>query len=112
MRRPASARCSDERLIGVGNSEAQEVEDGKKERNDRILAVVAASHVYGDVETPEDLPDAFVDNLTQFWINKDRLEGKSFTVLGVLPDRAWRSISFEARPRRSRRLGAKRLRLW
>jgi inorganic pyrophosphatase len=71
----------DVRLIGV--IEAQEVEDGKKERNDRLLAVAVASHVYSDIKVPGDLPDAFIDNLSQFWTNKDRLEGKSFTVLGV-----------------------------
>jgi inorganic pyrophosphatase len=71
----------DVRLIGV--IEAQEVEDGRKERNDRVLAVAAVSHLYADIKTPEDLPDPFMDNLTQFWINKDRLEGKAFTVLGV-----------------------------
>lgn len=71
----------DVRLIGV--IEAQEVEDGRTERNDRVLAVASASHVYADVKTPTDLPSSFIDNLTQFWINKDRLEGKSFTVLGV-----------------------------
>jgi inorganic pyrophosphatase len=71
----------DVRLIGV--IEAQEVEDGHKERNDRLLAVAKVSHLYADLKTPEDLPDTFIDNLTQFWINKDKLEGKAFTVLGV-----------------------------
>jgi inorganic pyrophosphatase len=71
----------DVRLIGV--VEAKEVEDGRTERNDRLLAVASVSHLYADIKTPEDLPGPFIDNLAQFWINKDRLEGKSFTVLGV-----------------------------
>jgi inorganic pyrophosphatase len=71
----------DVRLIGV--IEAQEVEDGRKERNDRLLAVAAVSHLYAKVNTPGDLPEGFIDNLTQFWVNKDKLEGKAFSVLGV-----------------------------
>lgn len=71
----------DVRLIGV--IEAKEVEDGREERNDRILAVAAVSHLYAEIKTADDLPGSFIDNLTQFWINKDRLEGKVFTVLGV-----------------------------
>lgn len=71
----------DVRLIGV--IEAQEVEDGRTERNDRLLAVASISHLYADIKAPGDLPGPFLDNLAQFWINKDRLEGKSFTVLGV-----------------------------
>jgi inorganic pyrophosphatase len=71
----------DVRLIGA--IEAQEVEDGRKERNDRLLAVAAVSHLYAKLRTPDDLPEGFIDNLTQFWVNKDKLEGKTFSVLGV-----------------------------
>jgi inorganic pyrophosphatase len=71
----------DVRLIGV--IEAQEVEHGKKERNDRLLAVCTVSHLYSDIGSPDDLPATFIEHLTQFWVNKDQLEGKSFTVLGV-----------------------------
>lgn len=69
------------RLIGV--IEAEETEKGRTERNDRLLAVVDASRLYAGIQTPDDLPDKFIDNLTEFWINKDRLEGKDFRSLGV-----------------------------
>lgn len=69
------------RLIGV--IEAEEAEKGRTERNDRLLAVVDASRLYEAIKTPDDLPDAFIDNLTEFWINKDRLEGKVFKPLDV-----------------------------
>ncbi|HKR89643.1 MAG TPA: inorganic diphosphatase [Phenylobacterium sp.] len=71
----------DVRLIGVIN--AEEKEKGKTERNDRILAVAAISRLYEAVRTPDDLPKDFVDNLSSFWIQKGRLEGKEFTTLGV-----------------------------
>ena len=71
----------DVRLIGV--IEAEEEEHGKVERNDRLLAVAAVSHLYRDVKQASDLDGGFIDNLVQFWINKDRLEGKAFRCLGV-----------------------------
>ena len=71
----------DVRLIGV--IEAEEDEHGKTERNDRLLAVAAVSHLYADVKQASDLDTGFIDNLVQFWINKDRLEGKAFRCLGV-----------------------------
>ncbi len=71
----------DVRLIGV--IEAEEDEDGKVERNDRLLAVAAVSHLFADVKQASDLDGAFIDNLVQFWINKNRLEGKAFRCLGV-----------------------------
>jgi inorganic pyrophosphatase len=69
------------RLIGV--IEAEEKEKGRAERNDRLIAVVDESRLYGALKTPDDLPDKFIENLTEFWINKDRLEGKDFRALGV-----------------------------
>jgi inorganic pyrophosphatase len=73
-------------LIGV--IEANEVEHGRKERNDRLLAVAEVSNLYAEVKSARDLPGTFIEHLTDFWINKDRLEGKAFTVLGVGDPRA------------------------
>lgn len=71
----------DVRLVGV--IEAEEDEKGRTERNDRLLAVAAVSRLYGSIKTPADLPQDFIENLINFWIQKDRLEGKSFRPLGV-----------------------------
>jgi inorganic pyrophosphatase len=71
----------DVRLLGV--IEAEEIEHGKSERNDRLLAAATVSHLYASVKTAEDLDTAFIDNLVQFWTNKDRLEGKVFRSLGI-----------------------------
>jgi inorganic pyrophosphatase len=82
MDEPASVGALvDVRLIGV--MEAEETEHGRTERNDRLLAVAAISHIYADIESPGDLPRAFLDHLGDFWTDKDRLEGKEFRVLGV-----------------------------
>ncbi|MBV8682550.1 MAG: inorganic diphosphatase [Caulobacteraceae bacterium] len=69
----------DVRLIGV--VEAEETEHGRSERNDRLLAVASFSHIYADVRAPEDLPRTFLAHLGDFWMNKERLEGKEFKVL-------------------------------
>jgi inorganic pyrophosphatase len=71
----------DVRLIGVLNFE--EVEDGKKERNDRLLAVAALSHLYANVHDVDDLEPNFIDNLKMFWANKAKQTGKQFKILGV-----------------------------
>ncbi len=71
----------DVRVIGV--IEAEEVEHGEPERNDRLIAVSVVSHQYANVKTVSELDHDFVDNLIQFWTNKDRLEGKVFHCLGV-----------------------------
>ena len=69
------------RLIGV--IEAEENEHGASERNDRLIAAAAVSHLYASLTSVADLDHDFVDNLIQFWTNKDRLEGKVFRSLGV-----------------------------
>lgn len=85
------------RLIGV--IEAEDEEDGKTERNDRLLAVAAVSHLYADVKAVSDLDDAFIDNLVQFWVNKDRLGGKAFRCLGVKgPEAAVAHVRKTAKP--------------
>ena len=69
------------RLLGV--LEAEEREKGKTERNDRLLGVAAPSELYAQVKTLGDLGQPFVDHLADFWINKDKLEGKTFRLLSV-----------------------------
>jgi inorganic pyrophosphatase len=68
------------RLIGV--LEAEEAEDGRVERNDRLLAIPLKSHLYASAKTLDDLEPAFLENVSQFWIHKAKLEGKSFRVIG------------------------------
>ncbi|MBO9560271.1 MAG: inorganic diphosphatase [Caulobacter sp.] len=69
------------RLIGV--MEAEQTEDGKTVRNDRMLAVASVSHLFGKVKTVEDLDADFVRNLAAFWENYDALRGVQFKLLVV-----------------------------
>lgn len=83
------------RLLGL--IAAEEVEKGKRERNDRVLAAACVSRLYAKVQTPDDLGDEYVTNLVDFWINKAKLEGKQFHCLGVEgPDKAVEAVKAAA----------------
>lgn len=67
------------RLIGV--LEGEQTENGKKVRNDRLLAVAEANHLYANFRTIDDLPRHSLRELEDFFINYARLEGKEFRLL-------------------------------
>jgi inorganic pyrophosphatase len=79
------------RLLGV--IEAEQTDNGKVERNDRLMAVSAASHLYRKMTRIEDLGDEYVRNLESFFVNYNRLSGKGFQILRLGdPDDAVRCI--------------------
>jgi inorganic pyrophosphatase len=67
------------RLLGV--IEAEQTEDGKAVRSDRLIAV-AHSRDYSDVQTLNDLNDNMLKEIEQFFVNHNREKGKKFKVLG------------------------------
>ncbi len=67
------------RLIGV--MEADQTEDGKTERNDRLIAVAAHSRDYLDVKSLDDLSSNMLKEIEQFFINYNKEKGKKFKVL-------------------------------
>ena len=69
------------RLLGV--IEGEQVEGKKKNRNDRLLAVAEANHQYANIKTYRDLPQQFLHELEEFFVNYHRLSGKKYRVLGV-----------------------------
>lgn len=69
------------RLIAI--IEGEQAEKGETFRNDRLLAVACVSHLFKDVAGPDDLDEAVLHNLTQFWVNYDALRGVTFKVLAV-----------------------------
>lgn len=68
------------RLIGV--IEGVQIEGKKKNRNDRLLAVAEANHLYANVKRPKDLDGQFLKELEEFFVNYHRLEGKEYKLLG------------------------------
>jgi inorganic pyrophosphatase len=69
------------RLLGV--IEAEQTEEGKTCRNDRLVARVQQSSMYADVQEIERMGPAFMDQLSQFFVTYNELKGKSFKVVGI-----------------------------
>lgn len=68
------------RIVGV--IEAEQSEDGKKTRNDRILAVSVNSHEHSDIKEPGDLNSKMIEELEQFFVAYNREQGRKFKLLG------------------------------
>jgi inorganic pyrophosphatase len=70
------------RLVGV--IEAQQASAGEPaRRNDRLVGVCRLSRLYARVRQLHQLGDDFINDLASFWIDYNRLCGRSFEVLGV-----------------------------
>lgn len=82
MDEPAFPGCIIEsRLIGV--IEAEQVEDGKTIRNDRLVAVAKENHKYADLETLASVSKTLLKDLEEFFVNYHRVRGSKFKVLGT-----------------------------
>jgi len=84
------------RLIGVIEGEQLEKKKGGGEktiRNDRLVAVAAANHMYAKVRRLNDLPSRWVKELEEFFVHYHSLEGKHYRLLGARgPDAAMKLI--------------------
>lgn len=81
MDEPAFPGCAvRSRLIGV--IEGEQLDGKKKIRNDRLVAVAEANHMYADIRKLKDLPDKWVKELQDFFVNYHNLEGKKYQLLG------------------------------
>ncbi len=83
MEEPAFPGCVLQcRLIGVIEGE-QQTKDGKKVRNDRLLAVEAGNHAHSDINHVNELPQRLLREIGEFFVNYHRLDGNRFHVIGV-----------------------------
>ena len=82
------------RLIGV--IEGEQIDGKKRVRNDRIVAVAAANHMYADIRKLEDLPGRFLYELEEFFVNYHNLEGKKYKLLGCHSARTAQRLIAEA----------------
>ena len=81
MDEPAFPGCSlQARLIGV--IEGEQIEGAKRIRNDRLVAIASANHMYADIKKLSDIPDKVIQELQDFFVNYHRLEGKEYKLLG------------------------------
>jgi len=83
------------RLIGV--IEGEQVDDGKKTRNDRLVAIAEANHMYANIRKIKDLPRQFLRELETFFVNYHRLEGKRYELLGCKGHATAMSLIWKAR---------------
>ena len=84
MDEPAFPGCVvNARAIGVIEGE-DELDGGRKQRNDRLLAVASASHTFEDLQTIEELPKHLLDSIREFFVNYPQLlGGKTYKVLAA-----------------------------
>jgi inorganic pyrophosphatase len=68
------------RLIGV--IEGEQIDGKKKIRNDRLVAVAEANHMYANIRRLKDLPSKWIKELQDFFVNYHALEGKEYRLLG------------------------------
>src|SRR5271156_7157467 len=81
MDEPAFPGCAVKaRLIGV--IEGEQIDGKKRIRNDRLVAIAEANHMYANIKKLKDLPDQFLRELEDFFVNYHRLEGKEYKLLG------------------------------
>ena len=81
MDEPAFSGCAvPAKLIGV--IEGEQIDGKKRVRNDRLVAVAKANHMYANVKTLKDLPSKWVKELELFFVNYHNLEGKQYRLLG------------------------------
>src|SRR5437764_11474328 len=79
MDEPAFTGCLVEaRLIGV--IEAEQTEDGKTERNDRLIAVAAAPG-HQKIKSLGDLEPAVVKEIEHFFVSYNQEKGKKFELI-------------------------------
>ena len=64
------------RLIGV--VEANQRDDKKTVRNDRLIAVATHAHIHGEVKSLDQLGTKTVDEIEHFFISYNQLRGTTF----------------------------------
>lgn len=80
MDEPAFVGCLiPARLLGI--IEANQTEDGKTNRNDRLIAVAANSRTHTHVNSLDDLNKELVDQMEHFFVSYNEIKGKKFEPL-------------------------------
>jgi inorganic pyrophosphatase len=81
MDEPAFSGCLIRaRLLGV--IEAEQTEKGKTERNDRLIAVAAESHMHGSLTSLLKVDSHLIDEIEHFFISYNEVRGKKFKPIG------------------------------
>ena len=62
------------RLLGV--MEAEQTENDRTERNDRLIAVAETTHLYGNLRSLDDIPEQALKEIEHFFANYHHLQGR------------------------------------
>src|SRR3954462_13148031 len=89
------------RLVGV--IEAEQTEDGKTERNDRLLAVAATSAAHRSIRGLGDLSQDLVAQIEHFFVSYNEMKGKHFEVKGRAESKRAHALVAAAMNKRKRR---------
>jgi len=82
MDAPAHVGCLIEvRLVGVIS--AEQIEDGSKATNDRLLGVAIHSYDHEDITTIDDVSKTLLSQLEEFFVSYNKQRGKKFRVTGT-----------------------------
>ena len=100
MDEPAFVGCLIEaRLLGV--IEADQTEDGKTERNDRLIAVAAKSHTHGPLKSLQTLDSNLIVEIEHFFVSYNEVRGRKFKPKGCKgPATAKRLIKKQTKKRK------------
>jgi inorganic pyrophosphatase len=82
MDAPAFPGCVIEsRMIGV--IEGEQTKKGKKERNDRLIALANRSHTHSDMQNVSDMNEKLLKELAEFFVNYHRQDEVQYKFLGT-----------------------------
>ncbi|MGI9034409.1 MAG: inorganic diphosphatase [Pyrinomonadaceae bacterium] len=95
MDEPAFTGCLvPARLVGV--IEAEQTEDGKRTRNDRLIAVACKSLTHDRVRSLGDLNEHTLEQIKHFFISYNEIKGKRFEPRGEFGARKAKNLIAEA----------------
>jgi len=81
MDEPAFVGCLVKaRLLGV--IEAEQTEDGKTERNDRLISVAAESHTHASLTSLRKMDSTLIREIEQFFVSYNKVRDKRFKPKG------------------------------
>ncbi len=82
MDAPAHVGCLIEvRLVGVIS--AEQIEDGNKETNDRLLGVAIHSYDREGITSIDDVSKTLLSQLEEFFVSYNKQRGKKFRITGT-----------------------------
>jgi inorganic pyrophosphatase len=102
MDAPAHVGCLiDVRIIGI--IEAKQIQDGKKETNDRLLGVAVHSYDHEYLKTIDDVSETLLAQVEAFFVSYNKQRDKKFKITGTGgPKKAIRFVKSGSQAHRSK----------